>query len=148
MAGLNKSGSIPKELVEAYRLDEPLDASTEGALGLSGQGTGFRFAIHPEAAAGSQAFGGASRSNHADTLSLFIRAQIAPSDAPASNGHGAAMASLLGRLLDVVRACYDFEPEARPLKVTASKKKKRKAPGAFAPSVLETVGSQKEVRSR
>lgn len=112
--------------------------------------------------------GGLEKSNPAEILSLFIRAQIAEgSDKPLTAAtvddggvvittFNSATSSLIQSLLGIIRICYDFdlemhshggccvgggEPSSNKKKSMTSKKKKRKA-DEFMSSVLEMLGPE------
>jgi hypothetical protein len=126
---------LPHDVMMTYRLNDPLDVIAENVQFV-------------DAASSSLS----EKTNPADILALFIRAQIPYINTASSESVSCsnATSSLLQTLVDIIQLCYDFDLEkdlhidnnvvSGELLTTAKKKKKRKA--NFMTSVLETLGPE------
>jgi len=125
---------LPHDVMMTYRLNDPLDVIAENVQFV-------------DAASSSLS----EKTNPADILALFIRAQIPFINTASSESVSCsnATSSLLQTLVDIIQLCYDFDLE-KDLHIdnnavsgelsTTAKKKKRKA--NFMTSVLETLGPE------
>jgi hypothetical protein len=167
--------SIPPSVLNTYRLNDPLNITrkdpklVEANLSARAGASSFEDSTADIAVstAGSEKRSSrvdastissysSGRSNQADILALYVRAQISPDGSTNTTVYDDAMASLLQSLLVIIRVCYNFSFDmhcqssescisAKPLlnkkKSTASKKKKRCATEA-APSLMEMSGQE------
>ena len=170
--------TIPENVVSTYELNTVLDitpanakqaiaaaavaaasSDTKGSSNYSSYGGAF--AIMPEEIdnakkKSSSTSSSSGRSNSAEVLSIFIRAQLLTTTTPTSPvPYHDAMTSLLKSLLAVVRICYDFSSETNSqggvghessatsrgncdAKTSKKSKKKKRKASEFTTSVLES----------